>query len=57
MTEKKQEILLNFERKFKKEEQRLMNKQDLVGSNAEELRTIEHIFEELVQFIEVSNDP
>ena len=34
-----------------------MNKQDLVGSNAEELRTIEHIFEELVQFIEVSNDP
>ena len=34
-----------------------MNKQDLIGSNAGELRTIEGIFEELVQFIEVSNDP
>ena len=34
-----------------------MNKQDLIGANAEELRTIEQIFEELVQFIEVSNDP
>ena len=57
LTEKKQEILMGFERKFKKEEQRLMNKQDLIGTNADELRTIEQIFEELVQFIEVSNDP
>ena len=57
LTEKKTEILMGFERKFKKEEQRLMNKQDLIGSNAEELRTVETIFEELVQFIEVSNDP
>ena len=55
--EKKNEILANFERKFKKEEQRLMNKQDLIGSNANELKTVEGIFEELVQFIEVSNDP
>ena len=31
LTEKKQEILIGFERKFKKEEQRLMNKQDLIG--------------------------
>ena len=41
LTEKKQEILMGFERKFKKEEQRLMNKQDLIGSNADELRTVE----------------
>ena len=41
LTEKKQEILMGFERKFKKEEQRLMNKQDLIGTNADELRTIE----------------
>lgn len=48
LTEKKNEILANFERKFKKEEQRLMNKQDLIGSNANELKTVEGIFEELV---------
>jgi hypothetical protein len=33
-----------------------MNKHDLVAHNAEELRNIETIFEELVQFIEMSND-
>ena len=33
-----------------------MNKHDLITHNAEELRNIETIFEELVQFIEMSND-
>jgi len=33
-----------------------MNKHDLVTHNAEELKNIETIFEELVQFIEMSND-
>jgi len=33
-----------------------MNKQDLISSNADELKNIEKIFEELVEYIEVSND-
>lgn len=33
-----------------------MNKSDLITANAEELGNIETIFEELVDFIEVSND-
>lgn len=44
------------DRKFKKEEQRFLNKQNLILANAEELENIEKIFEELVQFIEISND-
>jgi hypothetical protein len=48
LNEKKQEILIGFEKKYKKEEQRLMNKHDLITHNAEELRNIEMIFEELV---------
>ena len=56
LEEKKTEIVLGFEKKFKKEEQRLMNKSDLITANAEELGSIEAIFEELVEFIEVSND-
>jgi hypothetical protein len=35
-------------RKYKKEEQRFLNKQNLILSNAEELENIEKIFEELV---------
>lgn len=57
LEEKKQEILLGFEKKYKKEEQRLMNKQDLITSNAGEVHNIEYIFDELVQFLEISNDP
>jgi hypothetical protein len=33
-----------------------MNKQELVDANAQELKNIEKIFDELVQFVEVSND-
>jgi len=33
-----------------------LNKQNLILSNAEEMENIEKIFEELVQFIEISND-
>lgn len=33
-----------------------MNKQNLILSNAEELENIEKIFEDLVSFIELSND-
>lgn len=56
LDEKKQDIILEFEKKFKREEQRLMNKEKIINSNQEELQNIEHIFEELVQFIEQSND-
>lgn len=56
LEEKKHEIIFEFEKKYKKEEQRFLNKQNLIFSNAEELENIEKIFEELVQFIEISND-
>lgn len=48
LEEKKHEIVFEFEKKFKKEEQRFLNKQNLILSNAEELENIERIFEELV---------
>lgn len=54
--EKKQDIISEFERKYKREEQRLMNKERIINSNHEEINNIESIFEELVQFIDVSND-
>ena len=54
--EKKQDIISEFERKYKREEQRLMNKERIVSSNQEEIVNIEQIFEELVQYIETSND-
>lgn len=46
--EKKQDIISEFERKYKREEQRLMNKERIVSSNQEEIVNIEQIFEELV---------
>ncbi len=56
LEEKKHEIIFEFEKKFKKEEQRFLSKQNLIQSNQEELGNIEKIFEELVQFIEISNN-
>ena len=56
LEEKKADIMQEFERKYKREEQRLMNKDKIVSSNQEEIKNIEQIFEELVQFIEGSND-
>lgn len=50
--EKKQDIIQEFERKYKREEQRLMNKEKIVSSNQEEIKNIEQIFEELVQYID-----
>ena len=49
-------IIISTYRKYKKEEQRFLSKQNLINSNGEELENIEKIFEELVQFIESSND-
>ena len=54
--EKKQDIIVEFERKYKREEQRLMNKEKIISSNQEEIKNIEQIFEELVQYIDQSND-
>ena len=50
------EIIAEFERKYKREEQRLMNKERIISSNNEEISNIETIFNELVQFIDESND-
>lgn len=54
--EKKKEIIAEFERKYKREEQRLMNKERIITSNHEEITNIETIFGELVGFIDESND-
>lgn len=56
ISEKKVEIIQEFERKYKREEQRLMNKERIITSNNEEIGNIETIFNELVQFIDESND-
>ena len=45
--EKKQDIIAEFERKYKREEQRLMNKEKIVNANQEEIANIEQIYEEL----------
>lgn len=37
LQEKKQDIIIGFERKYKREEQRLMNKQELIDTNATEV--------------------
>jgi len=56
LEEKKQDIIIGFQRKYKKEEQRLMNKQSSIQSSAEEIHNISKSFEDLVQFMDVSND-
>jgi len=52
----KSTLFLTIARKYKKEEQRFLSKQNLIHQNGDELENIEKIFEELVQFIEISND-
>jgi DNA repair exonuclease SbcCD ATPase subunit len=43
-------------RRYKKEEQKFMTKMSLINSNLEEIRNIERIFEELLQFIDNNVD-
>lgn len=56
LEEKKQDIIVGFQRKYKKEEQRLMNKMNQINSSQTEVGSITKIFEELVSFTEVNND-
>lgn len=46
--EKRNDIIMEFERKYKREEQRLMNKDKIIVANQQEIQNIELIFEELV---------
>lgn len=55
LEDKKQEIMLEFEKRYKKEEQKFMTKTSLVDTNSEEIKGIEKIFNELLQFI--NNNP
>lgn len=43
-------------RRYKKEEQKFMTKMSLINSNFEEIKNIERIFEELLQFIDHNVD-
>mmetsp|Transcript_42495 Transcript_42495/g.40743 ORF Transcript_42495/g.40743 Transcript_42495/m.40743 type:complete len:662 (+) Transcript_42495:374-2359(+) len=56
LEEKRHEIIIEFEKKYKKETQRFITKQNLIAVNSEEVVNIEGIFDELVQFLESSND-
>ena len=47
--------MLEFEKRYKKEEQKFMTKTSLVDTNSEEIKGIEKIFNELLQFI--NNNP
>ena len=55
LEDKKQEIMIEFEKRYKKEEQKFMTKTSLVDTNSEEIKGIEKIFNELLQFI--NNNP
>ena len=48
LEDKKQEIKLEFEKRYKKEEQKFMTKSSLVDSNNGEIKQIERIFNELL---------
>lgn len=48
LEDKKQEIKFEFEKRYKKEEQKFMTKMSLINSNLEEIKNIERIFEELL---------
>lgn len=56
LEDKKQEIKFEFEKRYKKEEQKFMTKMSLINSNLEEIKNIERIFEELLQFIDNNID-
>ena len=56
LDEKKKEITHEFERKFKKEEQKFMSKQNMINTDFQQIDDIEKIFEELIQFVDQNND-
>ncbi len=56
LEDKKTEIKFEFEKRYKKEEQKFMTKMSLINSNLEEIKNIERIFEELLQFIDNNID-
>lgn len=56
LEEKKHEIILEFEKKFKKEEQKFISKQNQIRQDTEEIASIELILKELKQFTETNND-
>jgi GTP1/Obg family GTP-binding protein len=56
LEDKKAEIKFEFEKRYKKEEQRFMTKSSLIQSNLDEIKNIERIFEELLSFIDNNID-
>lgn len=56
LEDKKTEIKFEFEKRYKKEEQRFMTKASLIQSNLDEIKNIERIFEELLSFIDNNID-
>ena len=56
LEDKKQEIKNEFEKRFKKEEQKFLTKHSLIVANLDEISNIEKVFDQLLSFIDSNVD-
>jgi F0F1-type ATP synthase membrane subunit b/b' len=56
LEDKKIEIKNEFEKRFKKEEQKFMTKHSLVVANLDEIANIQKVFDQLLSFIDSNPD-
>ena len=56
LEDKKQEIKNEFEKRFKKEEQKFLTKHSLIVANLDEINNIEKVFDQLLSFIDSNVD-
>lgn len=56
LEDKKQEIKNEFEKRFKKEEQKFLTKHSLIVANLDEISNIEKVFDQLLNFIDSNVD-
>ena len=56
LEDKKQEIKNEFEKRFKKEEQKFLTKHSMIVANLDEISNIEKVFDQLLNFIDSNVD-
>ena len=56
LEEKREELKNEFSNKYLVEENKILNKTQLLDQNSEEIQNIEIIYDELIKFIEKNND-
>ena len=56
LEDKKQEIKNEFDKRFKKEEQKFLTKHSLIVANLDEISNIEKVFDQLLNFIDSNVD-